>query len=168
MTNKSVFYLAILFFTLSVCSSANSESLKKITAVAKKPALVLPNDPVQLDFVFDKASDLKAWLRDNGNFLLQGYIRHNHFRCGTYQLGIQFGMGDGCINVEWMAEPVYVSRHRQCNQAVLHHDGSGNIPEAAANFNKVTCAQLFIKCDGICGTADMPSPGDSPSTGVLR
>jgi hypothetical protein len=168
MIKKSFLYLVILFFTAGVCGTAIAETVKKFTAVAKKPSFVLPKDKPQLDFVFDKASDMKAWLQDNGNFLLQGYIRHNHFRCGTYQLGIQFGIGDGCVNVEWLAEPIYISRQRQCNQAVLHHDGSGNVPEAAAKFNEVTCAQLYIKCDGVCGTADMPNASDSPSTGVLR
>ncbi|MCG6969638.1 MAG: hypothetical protein LJE85_07725 [Gammaproteobacteria bacterium] len=142
--------------------------MKKVTALAKKPALVLPNDPKQLDFVFDKASDLKAWLRENGDFLLEGYIRHNHFRCGTYELGIQFGKGDGCVNVEWLTQPVYISRHRQCNQAVLHHDGAANVPELAGKFNEVTCGQLFIRCNGVCGMADIPTGSDPSSTGVLR
>jgi hypothetical protein len=168
MIKKSFLYLVILFLTVGVWGAANADSLKKITAVAKKPVLVLPNDKPQLDFVFDKPSDLKAWLRDNGNFLLEGYIRHNHFRCGTYQLGIQFGIGEGCVNVQWLSEPIYISRHRQCNQSVLHHDGSGNVPEAAAKFKEVSCAQLYIKCDGVCGTADMPRPEDPSGTGVLR
>ncbi|WP_455209919.1 hypothetical protein [Kaarinaea lacus] len=168
MIQKNFLFIVILSFTAGVWGGANAETVKKISAVAKKPPLVLPKDQPQLDFVFDKASDLKAWLRDNGDFLLEGYIRHNHFRCGTYQLGIQFGIGDGCVNVEWLATPVFVSRHRQCNQAVLHHDGTGNVPEAAAKFSEVTCAQLHIKCDGVCGTADMPKSSDSPGTGVLR
>ncbi len=170
MIKNSSLCTVILFFTVGVLGwgSANAGTLKKLTAVAKKPVLILPNDIPQLDFVFDKPSDLKAWLRDNGNFLLEGYIRHNHFRCGTYELGIQFGVGDGCVNVEWLSEPMYISRQRQCNQAVLHHDGSGNVPEAAARFNEVSCAQLYIKCDGVCGTADMPAAGDTSGTGVLR
>jgi hypothetical protein len=168
MFKKSCLYLFIPFCIFCVWGSAYSETMKKITAVAKKPALVLPNDPLQLDFVFDKASDLKAWLRDNGDFLLEGYIRHNHFRCGTYELGIQFGKGDGCVNVEWLSQPVYISRHRQCNQAVLHHDGAANVPELAGKFNEVTCAQLSIRCNGICGIADMPTGRDPSSTGVLR
>lgn len=168
MISKRLLCIVILFASAGVCSSAHAETLKKLSAVAKKPPLVLPKDKPQLDFLFDKASDLKAWLRNNGNFLLEGYIRHNHFRCGTYELGIQFGVGDGCVNVQWLAEPMYISRHRQCNQAVLHHDGSGSIPEAAAKFNEITCAQLFIKCDGVCGTADIPAAADPSGTGVFR
>lgn len=173
MSKKSALYLYVYIvvplLVMGVWNSAGAEVLKKITAVAKKPALVLPNDPLQLDFVFDKASDLKALLKENGDFLLEGYIRHNHFRCGTYQLGIQFGKGDGCVNVEWLSQPVYVSRQRQCNQAVLHHDGSANVPEVATSFNKVTCAQLLIKCDGVCGVTDIPmSTEPSSSSGVLR
>ena len=168
MIKKSFLYLIMSLFIASVWGVANAGSLKKLSAVAKKPVLILPNDIPQLDFVFDKPSDLKAWLRDNGSFMLQGYIRHNHFRCGTYQLGIQFGVGDGCVNVQWLSDPIYISRHRQCNQSVLHHDGAGNAPEAAAKFSEVSCAQLFIKCDGVCGTADMPKAGDPSGTGVLR
>jgi hypothetical protein len=96
-----------------------------------------------------------------------GYIRHNHFRCGTYQLGIQFGSGNGCVNVKWYSEPVYVSRHRQCNQAVLHHDGYQNDPKLANKFDEITCAQLLIKCDGVCGVADIPmGDGSSGSSGL--
>jgi hypothetical protein len=169
MFKKSCLALILPLCALCVWGSAGAETLKKITAVAKKPPLVLPNDPLQLDFVFDKAADLKAWLRDNGDFLLEGYIRHNHFRCGTYELGIRFGKGDGCVNVEWLSQPVYISRQRQCNQAVLHHDGAANVPELSGKLDEVTCAQLSIKCDGVCGMADMPKANEEPSgTGVLR
>jgi len=168
MMKKILLSLVIAVSTMSVSALGAAETVKKTTAVAKKPSVVLPDEPKQWDFLFDKSSDLKAWLRDNGNFLLQGYIRHNHLLCGTYQLGIQFGKGDGCVNVEWISEPVYVSRQRQCNQAVLHHYGSGNVPEAAAKFDEVTCAQLYIKCEGVCGTTDMPKGDDSFFSAPLR
>lgn len=166
MIKKTLLYGFIPLFTLVLSAGAASDTLKKITALAKKPPLVLPNDPLQLDFVFDQPSDLKAQLRENGNFFLQGYLRHGQFRCGVYELGIQFGKGDGCVNVEWFSEPVFVSRERQCNQAVLHHKGAGDMPEIAGRFNEVTCAQLHIKCEGVCGLADMPKSNDSPSDGL--
>ena len=161
-------YPVICLTVLCAWSAANSGELKKITAVAKKPPLVLPNDTPQLDFQFDKASDMKAWLKDNGDFLLQGYIQHNHFRCGTYELGIQFGKGDGCVNVEWFAQPVYVSRQKQCNQAVLHHDGAANVPEVAGKIDQVTCAELHIRCEGVCGIAAIPSNTGFPSSGEFK
>lgn len=161
MMKKHLLYLFILLLTASVCTGAFAEEVKKLTAIAKKPTLVLPGQPLEYDFLFDKPSDLKAWLRDNGDMYVAGYIRHNHFRCGTYQLGVQFGGGDGCVNVKWYSNPVYVSRHRQCNQAVLHHDGYQNDPKLASKFADITCAKLLIKCDGVCGVADIPMDGGS-------
>lgn len=167
MTRQAI-VLLLLYVSALLISDAFADELKKISAPAKKPALVLPNDPKQLDFLFDKSSDMKAWVRENGDLFIEGFIRHNHFRCGTYQLGIQFGKGDGCANVQWYSDPVYVSHKRQCNQAVLHHNGYQNDPNVVAKFDEITCAQLFIKCEGVCGTADIPTSSDRDSTGVLK
>jgi len=161
MIKKHLLNVFILLLLVGACDSAFSEEVKKITAPAKKPSVILPNQPLQYDFQFDKASDLKAWLKDNGDFYVAGYIQHNHFRCGTYQLGIQFGSGDGCVNVKWYSEPVYVSSHRQCNQAVYHHDGYQSDPKLAENFTEITCAQLLLKCEGVCGITDIPKSGET-------
>lgn len=166
--NRQAIVLLLLYVGAFFISNVLADDLKKISAPARKPAVVLPSDPKQLDFVFDKSSDMKAWIRENGDLFIEGFIRHNHFRCGTYQLGIQFGKGDACANVEWFSEPVYVSHKRQCNQAVLHHDGYQNDPKVVAKFNEITCAQLFIKCEGVCGTADIPRSSEDHSTGVMK
>lgn len=167
MTKKRLFQIVILSLVINVWwGTAFCGEIKKITAVAKKSPQVLPNDPKQLDFVFDKPSGLNAWLRDNGDVYVEGYIRHNHFRCGTYQLGIKFGKGEGCVNVQWLSDPVYTGGRRQCNQAVLHHDGYQHVQLAEGKFDEVTCAQLSIKCEGVCGITDIPRGGSSE--GFLR
>lgn len=164
MNKKYQLKILVVLLLLNVGSNAFAEQeVKKLTATARKPAIILPNQPLQYDFQFDKGSDLKAWLRDNGDLYVAGYIRHNHFRCGVYQLGVQFGSGDGCVNVKWYSEPIYVSRHRQCNQAIYHHDGYDNDPKLADKFDHITCAQLTIKCEGTCGVADIPMGGGQPS-----
>jgi hypothetical protein len=151
---------ALSVVVLFVTPALAAETIKKIAAVAKKPALVLPGEPAQLDFVFDKANDIKGWLRDNGDIYIEGYLNHNHLRCGTYELGIQFGKGNGCVNVEWLTEPKYVSHKRQCNQAVLHHRGNQKVPEIVPHFKDVTCGQLLIRCEGTCGLGAAPrAPG---------
>lgn len=144
---------------LGINNYSIAQEVKKISALAKKPAFVLPDQPAQWDFLFDKASDTKAWLRDNGELFIEGFIQHNHFRCGTYELGIQFGKGDGCANVEWLSDPIYVSHKRQCNQAVLHHKGYQKAPAMVEKFNQVTCGQLLIRCEGTCGIGKTPSSG---------
>ena len=168
MIKKRLLNFLVMSLIVVAWNAANSEEVKKLSAVAKKPVVVMPNDPVQYNFLFDKASDLKAWLRDNGDIHVEGFIKHNHFRCGTYQLGVQFGSGDGCVNLKWNSEPIYVSRRTQCNQALLHHEGYQNDPKLAGKFNEITCAQLLIKCDGVCGVTDIPMSGGSSDSGVLK
>jgi hypothetical protein len=153
-TMKGLFFTMVVGGLISL--PVHAEVVKKISAVAKKPAIVLPGEPSQLNFTFDKANDIHGWLRENGVVFVEGFLNHNHLRCGVYELGVRFGKGDGCVNVEWLTDPVYVSRERQCNQAVLHHRGYQKVPLVVAHFNEVTCAQALIECEGVCGLGEAP------------
>ena len=131
--------------------AAKEVSVKKISAPAIKPSGWLPGEPPKLDFLFDKTNDVKGWVRDNGELYMEGWIKHNHLRCATYRIGVQFGKGSPeCVNVEWLTEPKFVSNKQQCNQAVLNHRGYDSVPAVKELFNEITCAQAVISCEGVC------------------
>jgi hypothetical protein len=145
--------LSAMIFMPSKFVSADSQSkpvFKKYSAVAHKPMdFGSPNLPKKLEFRFDGA---KAWLRDTGDFGVDAEIKHQWLLCGTYEVGIRFGIGSpgSCTNVSWVTEPQYISRRKQCNNAWMAHAGNGNSIDAANDFPRITCAQLLIKCTGKC------------------
>lgn len=134
-----------------VRADSNSKAVvKKYSAVAHKPMdFGSSNLPKKLEFRFDGA---KAWLRDNGDFGVDAEIKHQWLLCGTYEVGIRFGIGSpaSCANVSWVTEAQYISRRKQCNNAWMAHAGNGNSIDAATDFPRITCAQLLIKCTGKC------------------
>jgi hypothetical protein len=106
------------------------------------------NLPKKVEFRFDGAN---AWLRENGDFGVDAEVKHRWLLCGTYEVGVRFGIGaPACANVSWIGETHYVSRRKQCNNAWMAHAGNGNDIDAANAFPEITCAQLLIKCTGKC------------------
>jgi hypothetical protein len=102
----------------------------------------------RLDFYFN---NVRAWLLQDGNWHIEGSIQHRGAFCGTYELGIQFGIGSpGCANVEWIGAPIYVTKRRQCNSALMTHSGGDQDQSAADAFDQISCAQRLIKCSGNC------------------
>lgn len=104
----------------------------------------------RLDFDFP-ASESIAWLNADGDFHLHGWVRHRSLLCATYRMGVRYGIGaPGCLNVEWISDPVYVTSQFQCNGARMEHDGGGNAPDIGAQIAKITCAERVIRCSGSC------------------
>jgi hypothetical protein len=104
----------------------------------------------RLDFDFP-ASESIAWLNADGDFHLHGWVRHRSLLCATYRMGVRFGIGaPGCLNVEWITDPVYVTSQFQCNGARVEHDGGGGAPDMGAQIAKITCAERVIRCSGSC------------------
>ncbi len=65
--------------------------------------------PERLDFDF-RVDDSHAWINDDGDFQVSGWIKHTGLRCATYSMGVRFGVGaPGCLNVEWITEPLFVT-----------------------------------------------------------
>ncbi|MDA0236970.1 MAG: hypothetical protein O3B03_00490 [Proteobacteria bacterium] len=94
---------------------------------------------------------IKAWLREDGHWQIEGDVMHRSGFCGTYQLGIQFGTGNpGCANVKWLTGPIYVTKRLQCNGAGAFHSGGNFSFPAKESFNDINCAQSAIKCNGKC------------------
>jgi len=129
---------------------ADSEPvIKKYSAVAHKSIdFGVGAGPQKLEFKFDGAT---AWVREDGSFQVDAEIKHGSLLCGTYKVGINFGMGKpACTNVEWIDEPHYVTKRKQCNNAWMVHTGAGTDTHVVKNFNQITCAQILIRCTGKC------------------
>ena len=104
----------------------------------------------RLDFDF-RSADSSAWLNANGNFHVHGWVAHRGLRCANYRMGMRFGIGaPGCLNVEWISDPVYLTSQYQCNGANVEHDGGDDAPEIGAQIEKITCAERVIRCSGPC------------------
>jgi len=104
----------------------------------------------RLDFDF-RTGESTAWLNAGGDFHLHGWVGHPGLLCATYRMGVRFGIGaPGCLNVEWISDPLYVTSQYQCNGARVEHDGGDTIPEVGAKISKITCAERILRCSGSC------------------
>ena len=138
----------MVLFCVSATVLANEDVRKLSTEPRRSAAAGLPATPARLDFDY---GDIHAWLLADGNWHIEGTVRHRGALCAQYQLGIQFGIGSpGCANVEWFGQGRYVTYHVQCNNALVRHSGGDLNPLAAQNFERITCGQRLIRCEGNC------------------
>lgn len=129
---------------------SESETVKHNTTPVQQSSF-LTGDSQKVVFDFDKMNEFTGWLRDNGEWSVAGWVKHNHLHCSTYRMGIRFGKGSpACVNVKWLTEPVYVTRKKQCNQANMYHKGSDSNPALAEIFKEITCADAMVRCTGVC------------------
>ena len=128
---------------------SRAESISQMTAVAKKPALLMPNDKLAtLTFDF---REIEAWLRTDGSWHLKGSVEHSGLRCATYSVGMRFGVGaPGCSDVKWLTQAKFVTSITQCNNAPMLHEGGDDDVVLKQNYAKISCAERIIKCEGNC------------------
>ena len=122
-----------------------------ITA-ASRPTYSLDAHPqiTRLDFEF-RSGESSAWLNNTGDFHLHGWIPHRGLLCATYSMGVRFGIGSpGCLNVQWLSEPVFVTSQYQCNGARVEHGGGDTLPEIGARIATISCAERVVRCSGSC------------------
>lgn len=106
--------------------------------------------PERLDFDF-RAGDSLAWINDDGNFQVSGWIKHTGLLCATYRMGVRFGVGSpGCLNVEWITEPRFVTTEVQCNDARIGHTGGDTDPALGKRLARITCGERVVRCTGNC------------------
>jgi len=106
--------------------------------------------PERLDFDF-RTGDSHAWINDDGAFQVNGWIKHTGLLCATYRLGVRFGVGSpGCLNVEWVTEPLFVTFERQCNDARVEHAGGDDDATLGKQLATITCAERVVRCTGNC------------------
>ena len=104
----------------------------------------------RLDFDF-REGESRAWLNRDGDLQTRGWVLHRGLLCATYRMGLRFGTGNpACQNVTWLTEPIYLTSQLQCNSARVSHLGSNNLPELAAQLDRITCAERVIHCTGNC------------------
>ena len=128
------------------------ETGERGTSAQARPTYSLEAQPRinRLDFVFGP-SDATAWINAGGDFYIQGGVQHRGLMCATYRMGMRFGIGaPGCLNVEWISDPIFVTSQYQCNGARVEHSGGDAAPEMGEQIVKITCAERVIRCSGSC------------------
>ena len=146
----STWLLVLLMLSfISIASWAAEPVERKYSAVARKSVdFGVGAQPQKTEFKFDGAL---AWLREDGSFKVDAEVKHESLLCGTYEVGIRFGIGKpDCSNVSWLSKTQYVSKKRQCNHAWMAHVGSGKDTDLVGDVDLVTCGQLVIRCTGKC------------------
>lgn len=146
----------VLLFCIVYSVNVSAESSRSQTVIKRYDAtpsqssgLLMPGDK-KLQFKFSN-SELSGWVRQNGDWYIEGLISHNNFFCADYSLGMRFGEGHpGCIDVKWLTEDQYATRKKQCNNVSMNHSGYQSNSEIAGIFGKITCAQGLVKCVGTC------------------
>lgn len=117
------------------------------------PAVLGPklgNTAARKEFNFGRSIG-RAWLAPAGELQLDSWVQHRGLLCATYETGIRFGEGEnGCADAEWLAPVHWLTSHRQCNSALVHHVGTDTDPDVVRVFDRVTCAQRLIRCTGSC------------------
>ncbi len=144
--------LSALLFAKAQAADQSLESDERGVNAQARPSYSLDARPRinRLDFDFPD-SESRAWLIVDGNFSLHGWVRHRSLLCATYQMGVRFGIGaPGCLSVEWISDPVFVTSHVQCNGARVEHAGGDVAPEMGAVIDKISCAERVIRCSGSC------------------
>jgi hypothetical protein len=143
--------LLLVSASVAVADSAPEFRESAITAVAR-PAYSVSATPTleRLEFRFSDEQST-AWLNREGDFGAQGWVIHVGLRCAEYQLGLRFGIGaPGCLNVEWISAPRFVSSLRQCNGARVMHSGGDSVADLGVALERISCAERVIRCEGSC------------------
>jgi hypothetical protein len=90
-------------------------------------------------------------LKRDGGWHVEGTVRHRGLRCGIYELGMRFGMGNpDCTDVTWVTRDTYATSQYQCNDAEMPHAGTEIDTTLADRFDAITCAERVVRCTGNC------------------
>jgi hypothetical protein len=145
--------LSLSALAVVVCLAAASRNAgateQRSQAAAQSPQVTADGYTLQRkDFRF---GDFSGWLKRGGEWQIEGPVRHRGLRCGTYEIGMRFGIGNpGCTNVQWISGDEFVTSRSQCNEAEIHHAGNGITPALGEQFDAITCAERVIRCTGNC------------------
>lgn len=140
----------LLAFMLICCGSMAAADVRRSTASSSGYANEHYDnfDLERKDFRF---FSYKAWLNPNGEWYIEGPISHKGLLCGTYELGMRFGVGvNGCTDVEWLTPDRYISSEMQCNNASMIHKGGDGDPILAERYKDINCAERIIRCSDNC------------------
>ena len=145
--------ISILILLCCAAWSVQAGSTEKSNqaAVSTSVQMSLPGDDQSHEFAFTHG---KVRLTAAGDWKVEAWVQHAGLLCGTYRIGVQFGVGkQGCQDVDWLQQPVFVTRHKQCNNAVVHHTGYGETPQLAEQFTAISCVRRTVRCSGKCAAS---------------
>jgi hypothetical protein len=92
-----------------------------------------------------------GWLKRDGTWHIEGPVKHKGLLCGTYEVGMRFGVGEReCTNVQWISEVTFVTSQNQCNDAERPHSGTEIDESLSGQFDTISCAERVIRCTGTC------------------
>jgi len=142
------FSIFVLLFSGTWSVQAESTEISNQATVNTSVHLSMPGDEQAHEFAYTTG---KVRLTAAGDWKVEAWIQHAGLLCGTYRIGVQFGVGSqGCQDVKWLEQPVFVTRSRQCNSAIASHTGYGETPQIAGQFNAISCARRVLRCSGKC------------------
>jgi len=146
VTGVALLMLGVFWSTLAKSAEKSDQA-----AVNKNMHMVMPGDSRSHEFAFGQG---KVQLDASGGWKVDAWIQHAGLFCGTYRIGVQFGVGtQGCQDVKWLEQPVFVTRQKQCNNATAHHSGFGETPQLADQFKTISCARRIVRCSGKCAAS---------------
>jgi hypothetical protein len=168
-TRRSRAYFAGLLRTIQRNSSSLTLAASGLTiaalAAATSPAACASENRAQAPAVFPSVQmegfelqrknfrfgEFSGWLKRDGTWHIEGPVRHNGLLCGTYEVGVRFGIGEQeCTNVQWISDVTYVTSNEQCNNAERPHSGTEVDDSLVGQFDAISCAERVIRCTGTC------------------
>jgi hypothetical protein len=115
-----------------------------------RPGLAFTTDPkaARIDF---RAFDFSGFLLGDGSWQVSSPVTHAGLVCGTYEVGVRFGIGSpGCTDVRWLSEPMFIGSRRQCNAPTVDHVGGETTPRLGSQLPGITCVEREVRCTGNC------------------
>ncbi len=150
----NVLAVAVITGLVAACASTTmfpdaSAAEKRFQAAALFPKGDLGDFELQRkDFRFN---NFTAWLNRDGVWHVDGQVSHRGLLCGTYEVGMRFGIGKpDCTDVQWVSGVRYVTSQFQCNEAELPHSGTEDDASLAGQFDAITCGEWVVRCSGNC------------------
>ncbi|HBK19907.1 MAG TPA: hypothetical protein DDZ07_01145, partial [Cryomorphaceae bacterium] len=90
MTNIALWICFLIMAMFGAKSAVSAEELRVLSSEGQLSSDLGGTQAARMDFNF---GTVKAWLRDDGQWKIEGDVTHRSGLCGSYQLGIQFGTG---------------------------------------------------------------------------
>ncbi|MBI1284986.1 MAG: hypothetical protein GC183_11680 [Thiobacillus sp.] len=95
--------------------------------------------------------EFTGWLKRDGTWHIEGPVRHRGLLCGTYEVGMRFGVSKmECTDVQWISGDTFVTSEYQCNDAERPHSGTEIDESLSGQFDAISCAERVIRCSGNC------------------
>lgn len=131
-------------------TAADDWQVMNRNTVAVRPGVAFTTDPkaARIDF---RSFDFSGYVLGDGTWHVSSPVTHRGLICGTYEVGVRFGIGQpGCTDVKWLSEPMYIGSRRQCNEATVDHVGGETTPRLGSQLPSITCVERVLRCRGNC------------------